>query len=165
MTDKSKRPSITKLLRLRVYHRLVLVGLSIVIVSNVFKLTVLKISVDEALAELGVVLFVIGGIHWLFESSLREHLVHEIAALTIKNVSVRASGLSDIVDSSREVDYSDDIRRSGVLTVGLNYRPRILEDYDWRLRVRRISSSGLNGLTETPVPISRRSQRDTTSPP
>lgn len=119
-----------------VHHKLLIVGLLMVIVSNTFDATVLKVTLDEALANLGVLLLTIGGVQWLFEAHMREQLCQEIASLTIRNIRVATSGLSDVLESSKDVDYSEEIKTSRTLLIGLNYSPRILEDYIEEFRER-----------------------------
>jgi hypothetical protein len=121
---------------------LLIIGLVLIIIANLFELDLLKVEVDSALANLGVLLFLIGGIQWLYDISVRQQLYEEITSLTIKNVNVVTSGIVDVLIHSKDVNYSDLINQSTELCIGLNYSPRILEHYinDFRNRAK----NGLN---------------------
>lgn len=150
--DGLPRQRTSRLVASNVHYRLLLVGLVLVVLSHVFDASLLKVDLDEALANVGVLVFMAGGVQWLFDTSMREQLYQEIASLTIKNVRVGTCGITDVIPSSRDVDYSDEIRQSSKLIVGLNYTPRILEDYidDFRERAR-------NGLTTVMLVLNKNS--------
>lgn len=141
---KNNSSTRSRLFAVNVHHKLLILGLLMVIGSNLFDVAVLKVNLDEALANLGVLFFMIGGVQWLFEASMRDQLYQEITSLTIKNVRVATSGLSDVLESSKDVDYSEEIKKSRTLFIGLNYTPRILEDYIEEFRER--ATTGLNTI-------------------
>ncbi|MBD3617855.1 MAG: hypothetical protein HUJ28_00020 [Chromatiales bacterium] len=119
----------TKLIVRNIQYILIIIGLACILVANIFEKDVLKVDVDNALANIGVMLLVFGAIQWVFDVGVRKQLFEEITALTVKNIHVATSGIIDVVQNSRDVDYSDLITQSTLLTIGLNYTPRIFEDY------------------------------------
>lgn len=100
-----------------------------ILIANTFEKNVLKVHLDDALANFGVILFVFGAIQWIFDTGVRKQLLEEITSLTVKNIHVATSGIEDVVQNSKDVDYSELISQSTLLTIGLNYTPRIFEDY------------------------------------
>lgn len=112
----------------KTHYQLLAGGLLCILIANLFDLQLLKVDVDEALANLGVLIFLIGGIQWIFDATTRKKLYEEISLLTLSNVRIGTSGIEDVRENSREVDYRDVIHNSSQLIIGLNYSPRIIED-------------------------------------
>lgn len=112
-----------------VFYLLIIFGLLLIIAANAFDYTIFKIDIDETVASLGALFLLIGGVQWLYDISIRKQLFEEITSLTIQNMNVIKSGIDNVISNSKDVNYSDSIRQSSSLTIGLNYSPRILEDY------------------------------------
>ena len=134
--------SVTKLKVKMVCYILVTIGLACVLAANLFDYSVYKIDIDVTLANVGVLFCMMGGIQWLYDISVRQQLHEEITSLTISNINIVNSGIADIILRSKDVDYSYSIKSSKLLIIGMNYSPRILEDYIDEFRER--SGKGLD---------------------
>ena len=128
--------SVTKLKVKMVCYILVTIGLACVLAANLFDYSVYKIDIDVTLANVGVLFCMMGGIQWLYDISVRQQLHEEITSLTVSNINIVNSGIADIILRSKDVDYSYSIRSSKRLIIGMNYSPRILEDYVEEFRER-----------------------------
>ena len=114
---------------LSIQYVLIIIGLLFIIAANLFDGSVLKVDLDEAVANLGVLLFLTGSIQWLFDTYLRKELHQEIAEMTVKNVNVATSGIVNVLNDSKRVEYAETIAHSAKLIIGIHYSPRLLEDY------------------------------------
>lgn len=71
----------TSRLASNIHHRLLLIGLGPLSRRTCSTQSLLKVDLDEALANLSVPLFMVGGVQWTFDASIREELCQEIASL------------------------------------------------------------------------------------
>ena len=114
---------------LKTHTGLIIAGFVCILVASLFDYKLQKVDVDELLANIGALILFVGGAQWLFDATTRKKLYEEITKLTVRNVHVATSGIDDVVENSRDVNYTDAIKNSSRLIVGLNYSPRLLEDY------------------------------------
>ncbi len=124
----------------RIHLWLIIAGLVLIIIAQLFQYSLLKIDIDILVSNLGALLLVTGGLQWLFDSYVKNELFEEISSKTIQNVNISKSGIADIKISSRDVDYTNLILRSNEITIGINYSPRLLEDYIEEFRERAKSN-------------------------
>lgn len=96
----------------------------------------LSVELDKALSNVGAVLLVTAALQWFFDFRMREALISEIAEAAIGSERIARSGIADFIDNSTNVDYSEEIRRSDKLIIGLHYSSRILEHNLQHLRDR-----------------------------
>jgi hypothetical protein len=115
---------------------LVTLGLLLFAAGSSAHLTVMKVSVDHLLAELGALLLIVGTLHFLFEMRLRREMLKEVAASVLGNQRLYDSGLSDCLMNSRQVDEREHWQRAETLTVGLQYSSRFFEDFHDVLKSR-----------------------------
>jgi hypothetical protein len=118
--------------------RLILIGsgLVLIVTGNSFELQILKIKVAELFAHVGVLLLIVGLLHWIFESTMRRQLIQEIYDAAIGAGRVSSSGIGDVQLSSRDVSYKGLIETSQRLVIGEHYSARLFEDYGPEIRAR-----------------------------
>ncbi len=124
-----KHNTIPQLIFNKIHLWLIILGLLLILVAQNITCTLYKVDLGNALANLGALLLITGALQWLFDSYVKHELFHEISSRTIKNVNVSKSGISDIEISSIDVDYKTAILSSRDITIGINYSPRLLEEY------------------------------------
>ncbi len=105
------------------------IGLLFLVVASTFHFSVLKVSVDDLLAEVGALLLVLGVLHFLFEMRLRREMLREVAESVLGNQRIYDAGLSDCVMNSRNVNETAAWKTALTLTVGLQYSPKFFEDF------------------------------------
>lgn len=120
---------------------LVAVGFLLIIAGNAFKCEVVKVNLDQLVANVGALIAVIGLLQAVFDSAVREQIVSDVYASVTKGSRIRDSGIADAVPNSREVDYSTLLERSQRLIVGTHYSSRFFEDCADRL-ARRLKAPG-----------------------
>ena len=112
------------------------VGLVCLLAAQGFQRTVYKVSLDDALAEVGALLLVVGVLHFLFEMRLRKEMLKEVADSVLGNTHLHDSGLTDWKNNSKEVNESDHWKHSPVLRIGVQYSPKFADDFYEVLKLR-----------------------------
>ena len=119
---------IAKLLTTKVSWKLGAIGLFLILVSNVFDEKLLKVDIDNILANLGALLLIIGILQFLYDTYIRGALFRALLSEIIKDQSVAESGICEYRDDSKGVEYSEDFLSSEEIIVGVNYSARILDN-------------------------------------
>lgn len=55
--------------------RLVVAGLSLILIGNEFDFTILKIDIDSLVVNLGALLLVVSTLQWIFNEDVRKEIV------------------------------------------------------------------------------------------
>ena len=105
------------------------IGLFLILVANTFEWTVLKVRMDELLANIGGMIAVIGLLQSVFDTAIRHQLVTEIYSSVTKGSRIRESGIVDAVLNSRDVDYRQFLATARRVVIGTHYSPSFFEDY------------------------------------
>lgn len=105
-----------------------LVGLSVIMCSELFPEHVAGIPAQEIMRELAT--FVVASllVHWIYDTQIKHELFQDIADYVVRKGNVSRSGISDYYDNTKDIDYSALLQNSYTVTIGLHYSPRILED-------------------------------------
>lgn len=107
---------------------LVILGSLIIALANTFHLEILKIKIDQLLAELGAIILVVCLLHWLYELVLRKEMLREVSESVTGNIHLHDMGLADCTMNSKTVNDREYWRRAPVLTIGVLYSPKFFKD-------------------------------------
>lgn len=102
-------------------------GLLLVLVANTFDATILKVDVDNSLANLGALLLIVGVLQWLFDTSVRQTFFRDIRSEIIEYKSVSESGICEYHHDSKDVDFRDMFLTSSNLIIGVNYSAKLID--------------------------------------
>ena len=111
-------------------------GLACLLVAQTFHLTLLKVSLDHLLAEVGALFLLVGVLHFLFEMRIRKEMLKEVADSVIGNTHLHDSGLTDWKSDSKAVNESDHWKHSPILRIGVQYSPKFADDFYAVLELR-----------------------------
>lgn len=106
---------------------LVVLGLLLILVANTFNVTLLKVDIDNVVANLGALLLIVGVLQWLFDSSVRQSFFKEIRSEIIDYRGVAESGICEYHPDSKDVDFKDLFLTSSNLIVGVNYSSKLID--------------------------------------
>ena len=126
----------SKILEQKRHLTLGVLGLACLLVAQTFHRTLLKVSLDHLLAEVGALLLVVGILHSLFEMRIRKEMLKEVADSVLGNTRLHDSGLTDWTDDSKAVNESDHWKHSRVLRIGVQYSPKFADDFYAVLELR-----------------------------
>ena len=133
---------IARLLTTKVAWKLGAIGLFLILISNIFNEKILKVDVDDVLANLGALLLIIGILQFLYDTYIRGALFQALLSEILKDQSVAESGICEYREDSKSVEYSEDFLSSEKIIVGVNYSARILDNYielvNERVRMKKI---------------------------
>ena len=118
-----------KLITLITQLKLIIIGLFLIVIANVSQYELLKIRLDELLANVGALFLVAGTIEWLFDVRARKELVYEIVHSIRGDDRMHRYGLMDCLTNSKDVEEKEEWENAKILVVGLHYSPRFIEDY------------------------------------
>ena len=76
---------------LNIVSLLVIVGLSFILIANLFSLTVLKVHVDRTLANIGSLLLITGILQFLYDAYVKKELFEAIQSKVVRDTTVRQS--------------------------------------------------------------------------
>ena len=129
---------------------LCIVGLSCLLGAQAFHFTLLKVSLDHLLAEVGALLLVVGVLHSQFEMKIRNEMLKEVADSVLGNTHLYDSGLSDWRKDSKTVNEADHWGRSPVLRIGVQYSSKFADDFHAVLESRCKADLDTTFLVLTP---------------
>ncbi len=127
---------ISDILETRARLILVSLGLALIVLGNTFDYRLLKVNVAELLAHVGALLLIVGLLHWIFETSMRQQLIRELFDSVVGAGRVSTSGITDFCHNSRSVDYTAMVTSTRRLIIGEHYSSRFFEDYAPQIRER-----------------------------
>jgi len=105
------------------------VGVLLIAVSTTFQFTFLKVEIDHLVAEVGALLLVLGFLHFTFEQRLREGMLNQVSAAVLGDERLDQSGLADCLLNSKDVKETAHWETAKSLIIGLQYSPRVIEDF------------------------------------
>jgi len=129
----------SKRLSLLIRWAFLLAGLILMIGSTLVlpeKLGTLHLA--EIVTNLGAFFVATIAVQWAFDEKMRREFMEDIAIHVLGNANVAKSGISDYVQDTKEINYSDLIHKSDRLVIGLHYSPRFVEE-NFRLLQERAS--------------------------
>lgn len=103
------------------------VGLAFILAANTFNATLLKVDVDNATANIGALLLIVGVLQWLFDSSVRQSFFKDIRSEIIDYRGVADSGICEYHNDSKDVDFKELFLTSTNLIVGVNYSAKLID--------------------------------------
>lgn len=119
---------------------ILLVGLVMWVVgTNVREWHIIGVDVGETISHLGFLIAVIVSFHWIFESRIRNKLIHDIIQVSTGSSHLAESGVADYIQNAKRIDYSRDIVDAHELIVCVHYSPRFLED-NYQVLAKRTSA-------------------------
>lgn len=105
-----------------------LVGLIFILAANTFNATMLKVDIDNVIANIGALLLIIGVLQWLFDYSVRQTFFKDIRSEIIDYRGVAESGICEYHENSKNVEFKELFLTSGKLIVGVNYSAKLIDD-------------------------------------
>lgn len=102
-------------------------GLILVLIANTFNTTLLKVDVDNSLANIGALLLIVGVLQWLFDTSVRQTFFQDIRKEIIEYRGVSESGICEYHEDSKDVDFKDTFLTSSTLIIGVNYSAKLID--------------------------------------
>lgn len=129
---------------------LIVLGFLLIMVANTFTYTILKVSLDRVIAEVGALILVVGVLQSVFELRLRGVMLNEIASATLENQRIHDLGISDCLMNSRTVNDTAHWKQADNLTVGIQYSPKFFEDFHAVLKSRCASGKPTTVLALRP---------------
>lgn len=102
-------------------------GLILILAANTFNATVMKVDVDNATANIGALLLIVGVLQWLFDSSVRQSFFKDIRSEIIDYRSVAESGICEYHKDSKDVEFKELFLTSAELVVGVNYSSKLID--------------------------------------
>ena len=115
---------------------LVVVGLALIAAANTFHFTILKVPLDQVVAEVGALIMILGVLHFLFDIRMRQEMLREVVGSVLDNQRIHDSGVSDCLVNSRQVNEAVHWERAENLTVGIQYSSKFFEDFHEVLKSR-----------------------------
>lgn len=120
----------SKLLSQNIKLVLAIVGIALIALSNAFHAVFLNVDLARLAAEVGALLLVLGVLHFMFEFRLRREMLKEVSTAVLGDERLHNSGLADYLTDSKDVEDSDQWAVADTLTIGLQYSPRFVEDFN-----------------------------------
>lgn len=111
-------------------------GLVLILVSETFQWTVLKVSIDSLTANVGALFLIIGVFQWLFENFVRNEFTADLRDRIIGYKRVSDSGISDFFIDSKDVDFSSEFLTSKNVTIGVIYSAKLIDNATALLKER-----------------------------
>lgn len=105
-----------------------LIGLALILVANTFSVCILKVQIDNALANLGALLLITGILQQLYDTYVKKELFSAIRSQVINDSSVTESGISGYFEDSKNVDLTSDFVNSNNVVIGINYSSSLIRN-------------------------------------
>jgi hypothetical protein len=105
-----------------------IVGLAAILLSSLLPERLYGLPLQEITRELATFVLASLLVHWIYESHLKEEIFQDVATYVIGTGNVSRSGIVDYQDNTKDIDYTDIFSAPGMITIGLHYSPRIIED-------------------------------------
>lgn len=112
------------------------VGLIFILGANLFNATLLKVDIDNVMANFGALILIIGVLQWLFDNTVRQNFFKEIRSEIIDNRGVSESGICEYHHDSKDVNFRDLFITSTNLVVGVNYSSKLIDSSIELLEIR-----------------------------
>ena len=108
--------------------QIIIIGLFLILFGNGFDFTLLKISIDSLIVNLGALLLVVGTLQWIFDEGLRKEIVYEISSAALGTDRIHRNGVSDCIDNSKKINDENLWKISNSLCIGVHYSNRFFDD-------------------------------------
>lgn len=107
---------------------IVIIGLLFIVGSNTFDMILWKIDIDSLLANIGALIFFIGGSQWIYDEFVRDGFFTELRTEILGNSSVARSGIIDFQPDSKDIDFEEFFLTSNEVVIGVNYSPKLIDN-------------------------------------
>jgi len=123
-----------------------IIGLILIVVGNAFSYKIVKIKLDELVANVGALFLIAGLLQWFFDNRARRGFFDEIKESITGSKSVADSGIVRYYADSKMVDLSDQFLTSDRLIIGVNYSAKLIDSQISSLHNRAKSGKGMHIL-------------------
>ena len=106
-----------------------IIGLLLILISQLFSFQVLKIDLDVLLANLGALFLVIGVLQWMYDIKLKNEFLEEMRKTIDGNNNLIINGLENCNINSREIKDLDLWKKSENLIIGVQYAPSFFKNH------------------------------------
>lgn len=118
---------------------LIVGGVALIAVANLFHSEVGKLRLDHLVAEVGALLLVVGSLHWLFEFGLRAEMLREVSKAVVGDTRLHDSGLENCEINSKQVNDRAHWSRAATLDLGIQYSPSFFKEFHDVLKARCVA--------------------------
>ena len=106
-----------------------IIGLILILISQAFTYTFLKIQIDILIANLGALFLFIGVLQWIYDIKLKNEFLNELRKTIDTNNNLIINGLESCIINSREVKELDLWKETEQLIIGIQYSPSFFKNY------------------------------------
>ncbi|MBW7568475.1 hypothetical protein KIF53_20900 [Chromobacterium subtsugae] len=124
-------------------RNLMVIGLVLIFLGNIFKLTVLEVKMHELIANIGALLLVVGVMQWFFDQEGRRLIIDDVKSTLDfyfskhdgeikKRDFVRSGGVIDFLEHSRDLHSDDNRKELGEVSkfiIGVHYSDGFLSRF------------------------------------